>query len=95
MNFIPRIEHLGGGMWLVESASRPGELHSVNTIDRQCSCEAGTRSPENRCWHLSFVYRLIDRAKEIGESACKSEVNCTILMHDRETMDYGDNQPNR
>lgn len=46
----PRIRRLGRTRFLIESRTRPGLGHQVDTLRLTCSCEAGKRG--RRCWHL-------------------------------------------
>src|SRR5438552_19090729 len=54
----PRVRHLGGARYLVESKTRPGIGHQVDVLHLRCSCEAGKR--RRRCWHLAFCIALDD-----------------------------------
>jgi hypothetical protein len=46
----PKIRYLGRTSYRVESRTRPGHMHHVDTYRLTCTCEAGTYG--RRCWAL-------------------------------------------
>jgi hypothetical protein len=55
----PRIRRgYNPGVCYVESRTRPGKVHMVNTRYLHCSCEAGKR--RMRCWHITYCVALDD-----------------------------------
>lgn len=57
----PRVRYLGGTRYLVESKSRPGLGHQVDTLRLRCGCEAGAVG--RRCWHLVTALEFEDWRK--------------------------------
>ena len=51
--FKPRIKRLGATRFLVESKSKPGVGHQVDTLRLHCTCPAGQHG--RRCWHLVWA----------------------------------------
>lgn len=52
--FKPRVRRLGDHRYLVESKTRPGTGHQVNTLHDTCTYPAGKRGMA-RCWHRSLA----------------------------------------
>ncbi len=52
----PRIKHLQGSLYLVESTSRPGLGHKVDVLHLRCGCEAGRHG--RRCHHLVWAIQM-------------------------------------
>src|SRR5438093_186392 len=46
----PKIRYLGHTQYTVESRTRPGHIHHVDTYRLTCTCEAGKYG--KRCWAL-------------------------------------------
>jgi hypothetical protein len=58
--------HQGGGMFAMESESRPGEFHSTDLMDKTCTCERFTIDPVDKgkpCKHLKALDRLLKAGK--------------------------------
>jgi hypothetical protein len=69
----PRVRYLGGTRYLVESKSRPGLSHQVDTLRLRCGCEAGAVG--RRCWHLVTALEFEAwRKREIAKSAAPAIV---------------------
>lgn len=52
----PRMRHLEGSVYLVESNSRPGVGHKVDVLRLKCGCEAGRHG--RRCHHLVWAIQM-------------------------------------
>lgn len=62
--FKPRMRRQDATHFQVESKSRPGTFHQVDTLHLRCDCEAGSHGL--RCWHLVWslqaerLYKAVD-----------------------------------
>lgn len=54
--------HQGNGHFMVESRSRPGQMHAVEFEGDKfhCMCEDFTMNKNTNCEHIKHVQRLID-----------------------------------
>lgn len=71
--FKPRIRRQDATHFQVESKSRPGHFHTVDTLHLRCDCEAGQHGL--RCWHLVWslqAERLYKDADARHKTARKS-----------------------
>jgi hypothetical protein len=57
--YKPRIQHLGHGLYRVQSASQPDTAYIVDSQDNPmtCTCPAGAHG--RRCWHVAKVTELV------------------------------------
>jgi len=81
----PRVRYLGGTRYMVESASRPGLGHQVDTLRLRCGCEAGQHG--RRCWHLTTALAFEDwRKREMAKSAAAAVVRPSGMAALQETF---------
>jgi len=52
----PRMKHLEGSVYLVESSSQPGVGHKVDVLRLKCGCPAGQYG--KRCHHLVLAIQM-------------------------------------
>ena len=52
----PRMKHLHGAMYAVESSSNPGVAHKVDVLNLRCGCTAGRYG--KRCHHLVWAIQM-------------------------------------
>src|SRR5918912_268498 len=57
----PKIRYLGRTSYTVESRTRPGHTHYVDTYRLTCTCEAGRYG--KRCWALVAALGYEDRRR--------------------------------
>jgi len=52
----PRMKHLDGALYLVESSTKPGVGHKVDVLNLRCNCTAGQYG--KRCHHLVWAIQM-------------------------------------
>jgi hypothetical protein len=75
--YKPKVRHIGGTQYTVQSRTRPDRTHDVDTFRLSCTCEASRWG--KRCWALAIAlqyeaYRKHELAKAQAAAARPSGI---------------------
>jgi hypothetical protein len=55
-SFKPKVRHIAGTQYTVQSRTRPDHIHEIDTYRLSCTCEAGRWG--KRCWALAAALQF-------------------------------------